>query len=112
MPLDGRREWYRYHHLFGDLLRHELERREPGAVRDLHLRAGPTWLAANGAVDEAIRHALAGGDDEGAARLVAEQWRAPFNRGELATVDRWLDDLPEALVRVRARPLPRPRVGR
>jgi len=50
-------------------------------------------------VDEAIRHALAAGDEEGAARFVAEMWRVPFNRGELATVDRWLDDLPETLVR-------------
>ena len=98
VPLDGRREWYRYHHLFADLLRHELERSEPGAVSDLHRRAAE-WLGANGAVDDAIRHALAAGDDEKAAQLVAEMWRVPFNRGELATVDRWLDDLPEPLLR-------------
>ena len=97
VPLDARREWYRYHHLFADLLRHELERSEPEAIADLHRRAAE-WLGANGAVDEAIRHALAAGDDETAARLVAEMWRVPFNRGELATVDRWLDDLPESLV--------------
>jgi LuxR family maltose regulon positive regulatory protein len=98
VPLDGRREWYRYHHLFADLLRHELERSEPEAVADLHRRAAE-WLAANGAVDDAIRHALSAEDDETAARLVAEMWRASFNRGELATVDRWLDDLPELIVR-------------
>jgi LuxR family maltose regulon positive regulatory protein len=98
VPLDGRREWYRYHHLFADLLRHELERSEPEAVPDLHRRAAE-WLAANGEVDEAIRHALAADDDDTAARLVAEAWRASFNRGELATVDRWLDDLPELTVR-------------
>src|SRR6266516_1355824 len=97
VPLDARREWYRYHHLFADLLRHELERSEPEAIADLHRRAAD-WLGANGAVDEAIRHALAAGDDEDAARLVTEMWRVPFNRGELATVDRWLDDLPELLV--------------
>jgi LuxR family transcriptional regulator, maltose regulon positive regulatory protein len=98
VPLDERRGWYRYHHLFGDLLRHELERSEPASVRDLHLRAAD-WLAANDGVDEAIRHALAAGDDDRAAGLVAAAWRVPFNRGELATVDRWLDDLPETLVR-------------
>jgi LuxR family maltose regulon positive regulatory protein len=97
VPLDARREWYRYHHLFGDLLRHELDRTRRGEIHELHRRAG-TWLAINGAVDEAICHTLSSGDDGGAARLVCEQWRAPFNRGELQTVDRWLDDLPEALV--------------
>jgi LuxR family maltose regulon positive regulatory protein len=97
VPLDERREWYRYHHLFADLLRHELERSEPKAVPELHRRAAE-WLAANGAVDEAIRHALAASDADTAGRLVAEMWRVPFNRGELATVDRWLDDLPEPLV--------------
>jgi LuxR family maltose regulon positive regulatory protein len=66
-------------------------------VRALH-RSAADWLGANGAVDEAIRHALAAGDGEDAARLVTEMWRVPFNRGELATVDRWLDDLPEQLV--------------
>jgi LuxR family maltose regulon positive regulatory protein len=98
VPLDGRREWYRYHHLFAELLRHELERLESEAVRGLHRRAAE-WLGANGAVDEAIGHALAAGDDEAAAGLVTEMWRVPFNRGELMTVDRWLDDLPEAVVR-------------
>jgi ATP/maltotriose-dependent transcriptional regulator MalT len=97
VPLDANREWYRYHHLFADLLRHELERLEPESITDLHRRAAE-WLGANGAVDEAIRHVLAAGDDETAARLVAQMWRVPFNRGELATVDRWLDDLPERLV--------------
>ena len=98
VALDDRREWYRYHHLFADLLRHELARLQPESARGLHRRAAE-WLGSNGAVDEAIRHALAAGDEEGAARLVAEMWRVPFNRGELATVDRWLDDLPETLVR-------------
>jgi LuxR family transcriptional regulator, maltose regulon positive regulatory protein len=98
VALDGRREWYRYHHLFADLLRHDLARLQPESTRGLHRRAAE-WLGANGAVDEAIRHALAARDDEYAARLVAEMWRVPFNRGELATVDRWLDDLPEPLLR-------------
>jgi LuxR family maltose regulon positive regulatory protein len=98
VALDDRREWYRYHHLFADLLRHELARLQPASVAALHRRAA-RWLGSNDAVDEAIRHALAAGDDEDAAALVAEMWREPFNRGELATVDRWLDDLPELLVR-------------
>jgi LuxR family maltose regulon positive regulatory protein len=97
VPLDDRREWYRYHHLFGDLLRHELERTDAASVPGLHRRAA-AWLAANGDVDGAIRHALAAGEPDDAAALVASTWREAFNRGELGTVDRWLDDLPESLV--------------
>ena len=97
VPLDDRREWYRYHHLFCELLRHELGRVAPETLPGLHRRAGE-WLAGHGAIDEAIRHAVAAHDETLAARLVAEQWRAPFNRGELATVDRWLDELPETAV--------------
>jgi LuxR family maltose regulon positive regulatory protein len=97
VALDDRREWYRYHHLFGDLLRHVLEREEPTAFRQLHRRAAE-WLSARGMVDEAVRHALQAGDGEYAEQLVAETWRAAFNRGELTTVDRWLDDLPQDLL--------------
>ena len=97
VALDGRREWFRYHHLFGDLLRYELERSEPELIPDLHRRAAE-WLGGQGAIDDAIRHLLAAGDAEPAAALVAESWRPPFNRGQLATVDRWLDDLPERTV--------------
>ena len=97
VPLDGRRHWYRYHHLFGELLRQELSYTRPDELPGLHRRAAG-WLAADGAVDEAIEHACAAGDHLLAARLVSEQWRTAFNRGELATVDTWLDQLPETTV--------------
>ena len=59
VPLDSRREWYRYHHLFGELLRHEL-RSPPLRARSpsLHRRAAD-WHLAAGAIDEAIQHAAA-----------------------------------------------------
>jgi LuxR family maltose regulon positive regulatory protein len=97
VPLDGRRHWYRYHHLFGELLRQELASSRPESLPDLHRRAAG-WLAANGAVDEAIDHACLAGDYLLAVQLVSEQWRPAFNRGELTTVDSWLDALPEAAV--------------
>ena len=97
IPLDDRREWYRYHHLFAELLRHEQMRSGAGDVDELHRRAA-AWLDANGAVDDAIRHACAAGDHELAVALVARRWREPFNRGELATVDSWLDALPAIAV--------------
>jgi len=97
VPLDDRREWYRYHHLFSELLRHELARVRGDEIVELHRRAS-RWLADSGAIDEAIRHACAAGDEQQAAALVTEQWRNPFNRGELTTVDSWLDQLPPAIV--------------
>jgi len=97
VPLGSRRGWYRYHHLFGELLRQELAHVDPGVLPDLHLRAAG-WLAAEGSIDDAIRHACAAGDQTLATELVVAHWRAAFNRGELATVDRWLDELPEAIV--------------
>ncbi len=93
VPMDRAGEWYRYHHLFQDLLVAELARRDPGAIRDLHVRAG-TWLEAAGDADEAMRHAHAGGDRERAVALV---WHhAPFfiATGRDDTVARWLAPFP------------------
>jgi LuxR family transcriptional regulator, maltose regulon positive regulatory protein len=97
VPLDGHRRWYRYHHLFRELLRQELAFVDPVSMPELHLRAA-SWLEGEGEIDEAIRHACAAGETALAAALVSEHWRAAFNRGELTTVDRWLDELPEARV--------------
>jgi LuxR family maltose regulon positive regulatory protein len=93
IPLDEKRHWYRYHQLFADLLRLEmgLGQREP--VEELHRRAS-AWLRQNGFISEAIRHATAAGDYEEAADLIADQWSAFLQRGELGTVGHWLDALP------------------
>ena len=97
LPLDEEGRWYRYHRLFADVLRHELDVRHPALVPELHARAG-RWLERAGFPEEAIRHALAAGDTDGAAGLVATHWSAYFNRGRLTTVARWLAALPEETV--------------
>lgn len=97
VPLDTSRRWYRYHHLFGELLRAELERTEPDLVATLHRRAA-AWFEAEGLVDEAVRHMVAGGDMVGAAELIAADWVSEFNGGGLSTVSGWLDLLPSETV--------------
>ena len=97
IPLDSSRHWYRYHHLFGDLLRNELRRGEPALIPRLHERAA-AWFRAEGLTDEAVRHLIAGGDVAGGAELITERWGAEFNRGWLSTVSAWLDLLPEQTV--------------
>lgn len=97
VPLDDSRTWYRLHHLFADLLRSELHEREPELVPGLHARAS-RWFAENGFVDDAIQHALSSGDTELASRLIAESFWPFAQRGQVATVHRWLEELPEAVV--------------
>jgi LuxR family transcriptional regulator, maltose regulon positive regulatory protein len=90
VPLDRTREWYRYHHLFRDALRSELLRREPGAVPALHRRAA-AWLQGNGEPVAAVDHALAAGDLDHAARLIAPLVLVLERSGRGATTRRWLD---------------------
>jgi LuxR family maltose regulon positive regulatory protein len=96
IPLDDEHRWFRYHHLFGDLLRHELTRTAPDRPSVLHQRAAQ-WYADHGNAAEAIGHALASGDGSLSSRLVAAHWRQPFNAGQLETVRMWLGALPAEL---------------
>jgi LuxR family transcriptional regulator, maltose regulon positive regulatory protein len=73
VPLDDERIWYRYHHLFADLLKLLLEQEHPGLAVELHRRAS-CWYEAQGMISEAFQHALAAGDMELAARLVSEMY--------------------------------------
>jgi LuxR family transcriptional regulator, maltose regulon positive regulatory protein len=99
VPLDTKRHWYRYHRLFGQLLAHELELREPGLAPTLHRRAS-AWHQNEGTAQEAVHHTLAAGDLEDAGELIARHWNAFFNEGRLATVAGWLDALgPEGVRR-------------
>jgi LuxR family transcriptional regulator, maltose regulon positive regulatory protein len=100
VPLDDERRWWRYHHLFADLLRARLERERPERLQALHRNAA-TWCEDRGLVDDAIGHAVAAGDPGWAARLVERQAEELLQRGEGATVHRWLRALPVELVRVR-----------
>lgn len=98
VPLDTRRRWYRFHHLFGELLRHELAADAPERVAGLHRRAAG-WFAADGAVDDAVHHLVAAGDLAAAADLVATSWSRYHDRGWVATVLRWVSLLPGEMVR-------------
>jgi LuxR family transcriptional regulator, maltose regulon positive regulatory protein len=102
VPLDEVRGWWRYHQLFADLLRARLQQEQPGKLAGLH-RAAAEWCDAHGLVDETIRHALAAGDAAWAARLIERHYDTLFRRVEGATVDRWVEALPEELLRSRPR---------
>lgn len=89
-PLDDRRGWYRYHHMFRDLLRAELERREPALVPELNRRAGQ-WCQANGLPDAAVEYAMAAGDTDRVAAIVQERVLPLYRTGRVVTLQRWFD---------------------
>jgi LuxR family maltose regulon positive regulatory protein len=93
VALDEAREWFRYHHLFAELLRHRLQKSDPALIPTLHLRASE-WFAEHDAPAEAIDHAFAAQDEERAAQLLNEHIATFNSRGEQATVRRWLERLP------------------
>ena len=88
VPLDRQRRWYRYHHLFQELLRAELDRREPELVPALQARAA-SWCEANGLPETAIDHAQAAGDTDRVARLVWELALPAYGAGRVDTTRRW-----------------------
>ena len=100
VPLDDRRRWYRYHHLFADVLRAHLLDEQPDLVPELHRRACD-WYEQNGERPEAIGHALAAGDLERAADLVELAIPALSRGRQEATLRRWLEALPDELLRMR-----------
>ena len=103
VPLDDMRGWWRYHHLFADLLRARLQAEQPGRVTALH-RAAATWHEEHGPADDAVRHALAAGDADWAARLIERHFDAVlYLRSEEGTVRRWLAALPTELAGSRPR---------
>ena len=102
VPLDEVRGWWRYHHLFADLLRARLEQEQSGRVQELH-RAAAAWCEEHGLADDAVRHALAAGDAAWAARLVERHVETLLGRSEGATLRRWLSALPAESVRDRPR---------
>jgi LuxR family maltose regulon positive regulatory protein len=97
VPLDEERRWYRYHHLFSDLLRQRLHQTQLEQVRTLHQRASE-WYEQNGFADEAIEHALRAEDFERAAQQIERVAEAVWVPGEDAKLHRWLDRLPVELV--------------
>ncbi len=114
IPLDDKRRWYRYHHLFADLLRHRLQQHAPPSsppvrgmkgegkegIADLHRRAA-AWYEENGFLPEAIHHTLQAEDFDRAAPLIEQTALATFMRAEVQMVSAWLEALPEALIQTR-----------
>jgi LuxR family maltose regulon positive regulatory protein len=97
IPLDTKRVWYRYHHLFAELLRQELMLTEPASVPALHRRAS-AWHRDHGTPSEAIRHATAAGDVAEAATLILDHWIPARDRARMETILAWLAGLPAAAV--------------
>jgi LuxR family maltose regulon positive regulatory protein len=100
VPLDNERHWYRYHHLFAEMLRQRLQRLHPERVMHLHQQAS-AWYAQHDLIRDAVHHALAAADFERAAGLVEQTADLMAKRGEIATLRGWLQTLPDALVRSR-----------
>lgn len=93
IPLDSERRWFRYHHLFADLLRARLQRTCAPLLPELHDRAC-AWFESNSYIQEAMHHALVGRDFRTVERLVNENWTAMLHQGRLSVTLRWLSALP------------------
>ena len=97
------RGWWRYHHLFADLLRARLQEKQPGRVMQLHRNAA-TWYSGHGLADDAIGHSAAAGEMLWAARIIEQHYDMVYSiRGEAATIHQWLSVLSADVVRSRPR---------
>jgi LuxR family maltose regulon positive regulatory protein len=94
VPLDEERRWYRYHHLFADLLRQRLAITHPSLINDLHSRA-VTWYETHGDLPEAIHHALAIDDVKTATRLIEKGAQEALEQSRLRFIFKWVDRLPD-----------------
>jgi len=96
--LDAENRWFRYHHLFQQLLQKQLKRyHSPEEISALHSRAGQ-WFAEQGFIEEAIQHSLAGGDFDAAGRLVSQHGHTLIGEERVADLERWLHLLPHKIV--------------
>lgn len=101
VPLDSSGEWFRFHHLFRDLLRNQLQARiSKEAIARLHARASD-WLAAHGLQEEALQQARAAGDVDRIIALVEANAHTILNREEWMTLSRWLALVPQAMMEQR-----------
>ncbi len=99
IPLDDDGQWYRYHHLFADLLQANLRQTTPPAeIAALH-RNTAAWFEQNGYTSEAFHHAQAAGDIDSLARLIEQNAEPMMTRGELSTLIRWTEALPDEVIR-------------
>lgn len=100
IPLDDERCWYRYHHLFSDVLRNRLQQAHPDQLPSLHRRAAG-WYEQEGLAEAAIHHALAAKDFEGAERILQSVGGQMLTVGRWSTVLDWLDSIPDTFIRKR-----------
>jgi LuxR family maltose regulon positive regulatory protein len=98
IPLDIDGRWFRYHHLFAEVLYALLEQEHPGEIGALHLKAA-AWFDSEGHPGEAMDHVLRSGNIPRSKELFLKHWMTVLHRGEVATVLRWLDALPEEIER-------------
>jgi LuxR family maltose regulon positive regulatory protein len=103
-PLDEERRWYRYHHLFAEVLSHRLQRLHPDLAPELHRRAS-VWCEEHDQMEAAVEHALCAHDFERTVYLIEQKEAGELvtNRGEFGTLQRWMEALPYGLVRARPR---------
>ena len=97
IPLDDKRQWYRYHHLFGDVLRMHLMAEQPDQVPILHRRAGE-WFEQNGLRSDAVHHALVGMDFDRAAELIERAVPVMRQSRQEFTLLGWLQALPRDVI--------------
>lgn len=100
IALDQRREWYRYHHLFSELLQNLLQLRMPTEVANIHQRASK-WFAANGNLNQSIEHALACEDQTWVLDVIEAYGFPTLSLGEVRTVQGWFEQLPPDIIRSR-----------
>ncbi|MCB8924097.1 MAG: helix-turn-helix transcriptional regulator [Ardenticatenaceae bacterium] len=100
ISLDDKRHWYRYHHLFADVLKAHLKREQAEALPELHRRAS-LWYEQNNALSDAIRHALLAQDFARAADLIELAWPPIFNGIQPARWLHWINTLPDEMIRTR-----------
>ena len=97
IPLDNQREWYRYHHLFADLLQHALSQTSPQKIPSMHLQAS-RWFEANGLIPEAVKHAFKAQDWTYAAELVERHAWNMILHSQVGIVSEWCRTFPEAVI--------------
>ncbi len=100
IPLDDQRAWYRYHHLFGEVLRVRAQELAPADTKERHRRAA-VWFDQNNRPAEAIRHALTSEDFEWSAQLIERIWPAMDQTFQTSRWLQWMKELPAAIVEVR-----------
>jgi len=100
--LGGKQSWYRYHHLFADVMNNRLQRFFPDQISELHLRAAK-WFEQNTLHSEAIDHALAAKEYSFAAEVVESQAQNLLHNGNISTLLSWLDQFPAEIVKMRPR---------